>query len=147
LSFARLGKNDLSSLAFSFNWGRDLNKLSLGELRSDVVGDCQLAISFACFSARRFAAINSCLHAADLAPRDLIATGASLGAAAKVTPGVEAGSGLVAAFGTSEPAGTFAKAVAGEVRCEYFVQIASVANAQTSKAVATANERLKARRG
>src|SRR6185503_3752443 len=45
--FSRLGRNDFSSLAFSFSCGSDLNKPSLGELKRSEVGDCQLAIALA----------------------------------------------------------------------------------------------------
>ncbi len=45
------GKNDFSSVEFSFSCGSDLKRLSLDELSSDDVGDCQLESCFASCSA------------------------------------------------------------------------------------------------
>src|ERR1043165_7609117 len=67
LSLERFGRNDFNSFAFSLSCGSDLKRLSLDELSREAVGDCQLAISLASFSALRvWASSNCCRRVASL---------------------------------------------------------------------------------
>src|SRR5205823_1695128 len=139
------GRNDFSSFEFWLSCGNDLKRLSLGEVNSADVGDCQVSILVASFAALPLEATISALFcAADLGSRDLLGR-----CTVPVRTGIVGTSSDVLTTGGAKlvSAGTFAKAEYVGRGCEYRDHTASEIKAQTSNAVTAANERLNMRRG
>src|SRR2546421_4146776 len=119
----------------------DLKRSSLDELNNEAVGDCQLAISFASFSALRVsAASNCCRCAASLFARDLTGWFTSRAGNVASVP-------LLFGSGWRFAAATVANAEYVCGRGEYFDQMANVAAAKITKASADAKAKVKVRRG
>src|SRR5207237_10474161 len=108
------GKNEFSSLAVWLSCGSDLNKPSVGEVKSAAVGDCQVSMLVASFAALPLeATVSALICAVDFDTRDLIGRRTILIAAAWISAVLTSGRPKLLR------AGLFANAEYAARGCEY----------------------------